>query len=83
MTNMQEAIAVDHLNFSYGGPQILTDLCLHLPKGSLCLLIGSNGAGKSTLLRILAGKRMAKGSVYVMGRDAYQDTPPVLKSDAS
>jgi CCR4-NOT complex subunit CAF16 len=74
----QESVAVDNLNFSYGGPAILKDLNLHLPMGSRCLLVGSNGAGKSTLLRILAGKRMAKGSAFVLGHHVYEDTPQVI-----
>lgn len=71
------SIDVRELNFSYGGPLILKDLKLKLGYGSRCLLVGSNGAGKSTLLRILAGKRLVKSDVLVMGRRAYEDTPEV------
>eukprot|EP00158_Paraphelidium_tribonemae_P006422 Partr_v1_DN27811_c1_g1_i1_m23135 putative (ABC) transporter len=68
------AISVKNLSFSYGGPQILSDLTLELPYGSRCLLVGCNGVGKSSLLRILAGKRMVKVPVSVLGRDAYTQT---------
>ncbi|KAF0492451.1 P-loop containing nucleoside triphosphate hydrolase protein [Gigaspora margarita] len=69
------AIDVPSLNFSYGGPPILTNLRLQLKKGSRCLLVGANGAGKSTLLTILAGKRMVRGKVSVFGKDAFKDAP--------
>ncbi|KAI3659016.1 hypothetical protein MP638_006880 [Amoeboaphelidium occidentale] len=90
------AVDVEGLNFDYGGDKILTNLKLQLPRGCRCLLIGANGAGKTTLLRILAGKRLVKGKVMVLGRDAYRDTPqsitylgpewaanPVVRTDVS
>jgi ABC-type Mn2+/Zn2+ transport system ATPase subunit len=39
------AVHVQNLAFSYGGPPILHDVSLSLPMGSRTLLIGSNGAG--------------------------------------
>ncbi|KAJ2960487.1 hypothetical protein NQZ79_g4092 [Umbelopsis isabellina] len=69
------AIQVDNLTFGYGGPDILRDLSLRLPRGSRCLLVGANGAGKTTLLRILAGKRMTPGVVKILGLNAFVDAP--------
>ncbi|CAG8718408.1 33676_t:CDS:2, partial [Racocetra persica] len=69
------AIDIHNLNFSFGGPPILTNLHLQLKKGSRCLLVGANGAGKSTLLTILAGKRMVRDKVSVFGKDAFKDAP--------
>lgn len=34
----------------------LSDVCLHIPKGSFFALLGPNGAGKTTLLRLLCGR---------------------------
>ena len=92
----QLAISVDNLQFSYGGPAVLKDLSLQLPSGSRCILVGCNGVGKSSLLRILAGKRMVKSPVLVLGQDAYHRTPagitylgpdwasnPVVRTDVS
>ncbi|KAJ3123626.1 CCR4-NOT regulatory complex component [Nowakowskiella sp. JEL0407] len=70
-------VEVHELNFDFGGPPILTNLELSLPLGCRCLLVGPNGAGKSTLLRILAGKRLVKGNVNVLGRNVFYDSPPV------
>jgi CCR4-NOT complex subunit CAF16 len=87
-------VQVDNLTFGYGGPAILKDLNLRLPRGARCLLVGANGAGKTTLLRILAGKRMIPGVVKVLGVNAFLDAPkgvtylgtewaanPVVRSD--
>lgn len=53
----------------------LRDVCLDVPRGARCLLVGSNGSGKSTLLNILGGKHMiSEGDVRVLGRKAFEDT---------
>ncbi|KAH8555784.1 P-loop containing nucleoside triphosphate hydrolase protein [Umbelopsis sp. PMI_123] len=88
------AVQVDSLTFGYGGPDILKNLNLRLPRGARCLLVGANGAGKTTLLRILAGKRMTPGVVNILGVNAFIDSPkgvtylgtewagnPVVRSD--
>ncbi|KAI9139137.1 P-loop containing nucleoside triphosphate hydrolase protein [Paraphysoderma sedebokerense] len=71
----QPAISVQDLSFSYGGPSILSNVNLELPRGCRCLLVGANGAGKTTLLRILAGKRLVKDKVLILGKHAYFETP--------
>ncbi|KAL0095788.1 P-loop containing nucleoside triphosphate hydrolase protein [Phycomyces blakesleeanus] len=75
MSSNQESVAVNKLNYGYGGPLILKDLSLHLTAGSRCILVGANGTGKTTLLRILAGKRMVEGDVRVLGKSAFIDGP--------
>ncbi|KAJ9048841.1 CCR4-NOT regulatory complex component [Entomophthora muscae] len=69
------AIQVMKLDFDFGGPKILSDVSINVPKGARCLLVGANGAGKSTLLRVLAGKRMIKGDAFVLGKRAFLDRP--------
>ncbi|KAI9209675.1 P-loop containing nucleoside triphosphate hydrolase protein [Polychytrium aggregatum] len=65
------AVQVTHLDFGYGGPQILRDVNLSLERGSRCLLIGANGAGKSTLLKVLSGKRLTKGNIKALGKNPF------------
>ncbi|KAH6568681.1 hypothetical protein BASA60_008546 [Batrachochytrium salamandrivorans] len=67
------AIDISNLDFDFGGPRILSNINLHLPKGSRTLLVGANGAGKSTLLRLLAGKNLTRGDVRVLGKCAFTD----------
>lgn len=43
------------LTLSYGARRILSDLCFHLKKGEIVLLLGDNGAGKTSLLNLISG----------------------------
>ena len=48
-------LSVDRVSFSYPWTerQVLTDISLELPAGSVVALVGENGAGKSTLVHLL------------------------------
>ena len=65
------AIAIDRLQFSYGGgPRVLDIPSLVIDRGSRVFLHGPSGCGKTTLLGILAGVlHTAGGSVRVLDRD--------------
>ncbi|MFF7155100.1 ATP-binding cassette domain-containing protein [Streptomyces sp. NPDC008139] len=41
--------------YGLGGPWVLRDVTLDLPRGGLVRIEGANGTGKTTLLRLLAG----------------------------
>jgi branched-chain amino acid transport system ATP-binding protein len=63
-------LRVEGLNAGYGEVQILWDLALDIPGGSITALIGSNGVGKTTFLRTLAGDlRPYSGRVLYEDRD--------------
>jgi CCR4-NOT complex subunit CAF16 len=72
----QPSVVLDHVHFRYvDTPGGVSDIHLTLEKGARVLLIGHNGSGKSTLLSLVGGRRMAaKGTVTVLGSDAFQDT---------
>ena len=54
---------------------ILQDVVLHVPEGSVVGLIGRNGAGKTTLMRTVMGFLTAeKGSIYFQGKSLTQLT---------
>ena len=59
------------VSFAYagGGPEVVSDVSLEVPRGSLAAVIGANGSGKSTLVRLLAGLLApARGEVFFAGR---------------
>ena len=68
------AIELNNLTFSFGREPILEDITLNLNHGSFTLLVGQNGAGKSTLLRLIAGRRMVKSGLLVLGGNPFTET---------
>ena len=48
-------LTAQNLNFHYDSHQVLHNINVELPNGSITGLIGPNGAGKSTLMRCMAG----------------------------
>ena len=52
------------------GPDVLTDVTMAVPTGSLYAVLGPNGSGKSTLMRVLMGiLRPIQGSARIAGRE--------------
>ena len=45
--------AAEHVTFSYGGEDILSDVSVTFPEGSVVGVVGRSGSGKSTLLKLL------------------------------
>ena len=53
----------------------LAGVCMELPVGARCMLVGANGAGKTTLMSVLGGKhKVDEQAVRVLGRAAFEDT---------
>jgi len=52
----KDRIVFEHVDFSYepGGPQVLQDICMEIPVGSVVALVGETGTGKTTLANLLA-----------------------------
>ncbi len=48
-------LRVSGLYAGYGGGDVLQDVDLEVPAGSVCCIVGPNGAGKSTVLRAVSG----------------------------
>jgi cell division transport system ATP-binding protein len=64
-------IKLNNVSKCYPGEQnALSDISLHLPKGSLTFLTGHSGAGKSTLLKMIALlERPSSGQVLIGGQN--------------
>jgi len=62
------ALAVRGVSKSFGAADVLVDLDLEVPDGSVLALLGPSGCGKTTLLRIVAGlERPDTGVVEIAG----------------
>ncbi len=67
-------LKIDQLQKSFGNKQILNNLCLEIPEGTIFGLVGINGAGKSTLLRCIAGVyEPEQGCILFNDSDTYED----------
>ncbi len=54
----------------YGDVEVVSDLDLTLPDGTLTVLVGPSGCGKTTTLRMLAGlESVTAGSIHIGPRD--------------
>jgi subfamily B ATP-binding cassette protein MsbA len=47
------AVCFDHVCFSYGDKEVLTDIQLTVPAGRMVALVGASGSGKTTLSNLL------------------------------
>ena len=78
---MMNAIELSHIRKSFGGFAI-QDLCLTVPSGTICGLVGENGAGKSTTIRLLMGAlRPDGGTAKVLGTDVSSPEFQDVKED--
>ena len=65
------AIEVRDLHVVRGGNEVLRDVSLCVPRGSVTGLLGPSGCGKSTLMRAIVGVQVvAGGTVTVLGEAA-------------
>ena len=77
---MQNAISVEHLNYSYPGVDdtpgvaVFVDMNLTVEEGSFVAVLGGNGCGKSTLAKHFNAILLpCGGKVYVCGMDTANE----------
>lgn len=64
------SVDISNLSFSYGPREILHDISISIPDGTLVNVLGPNGAGKSTLFRCILGLNPHySGKILVNGKD--------------
>ncbi|MGI6588454.1 MAG: ABC transporter ATP-binding protein [Peptococcia bacterium] len=72
-------IEITNLQKSFNKFKVLTDLNIHVRKGSVYGLLGPNGAGKTTLIKHLTGiYRPDAGTITINGQPVYEN--PTIKS---
>src|SRR5947199_10276774 len=65
---MPPLLEVDNVTSGYGKVEILHDLTLGVPEGTVVALLGPNGAGKTTTLKVISGTLPVwKGQVHYDG----------------
>src|SRR5690606_26453272 len=65
---LSDAIELRSVSFAYGDVQVLDDLSIRIPAGSITALIGESGSGKTTILDLVTGlQRPTSGEVYIDG----------------
>lgn len=70
LKEFQHSISIKDLFFSYDQQEILHDINLIVPKGSIVALVGASGAGKSTLMDLLPRfYDPSEGSISIDGVD--------------
>ncbi|WP_288503717.1 ATP-binding cassette domain-containing protein, partial [uncultured Weissella sp.] len=52
---MSNTLLIENLSVRYHSQQILHDVSINIPTGSIFGLLGDNGAGKTTLLKTILG----------------------------
>jgi ABC-2 type transport system ATP-binding protein len=74
-------IETKQLHFAFGaGQQILHNLNLQVPAGSIYGFLGPNGAGKTTTLRLLLGLlKKQQGTITLFGKDLQQHRMEILR----
>lgn len=69
-------IAAEHISFSYHqGTEILHDVSLRIPAGSMTALVGPSGSGKSTLAKLIAGFWDVSGGKITLGGVDEREIP--------
>ncbi|MCP1224443.1 methionine ABC transporter ATP-binding protein [Sebaldella sp. S0638] len=65
-------IKIENINKSFDHKNVLANVSLEIPKGSIYGIIGYSGAGKSTLVRIInALEKPDSGKVFIDNTDLY------------
>lgn len=73
-------IALRKVAKRFGNRQVLREIDLLVPQGSVFAFLGNNGAGKSTTIRLITGLLQADaGEVYVLNRDVRRQRIDILR----
>ena len=78
---MTSALSIEGVSAGYGRIEVLRDLSLEVPTGSVVALLGPNGVGKTTALRAVAGLlQVSRGTIRLDGRRIDHRRPSAIAS---
>ncbi|MBR1951990.1 MAG: ABC transporter ATP-binding protein [Lentisphaeria bacterium] len=70
LESFTQGIELENVSFRYGDKQILKDINLSIPRGSMVAVVGETGSGKSTIANLIARFYDAtSGSIRIDGVD--------------
>jgi ATP-binding cassette subfamily F protein uup len=67
-------VEAKHVCKGYGGPALIDDLSLRIPRGARIGIVGPNGAGKTTLLNLLMGTLAPDSGTIRLGHNLQMVT---------
>ena len=83
---VEYAIVIDEVDFSYGDNKVLHNVSLQVPKNEVTAFIGPSGCVKSTLLRslnrmndLIDNAKITNGSIQINGVDIYDKSVDVIE----
>ncbi len=65
----KRGIFVENLSFAYDGEQVLSDINLEVPRGSMVAVVGPSGSGKSTLIDLVMGFYKSQNGKIIVDED--------------
>lgn len=75
----EASIRFDHVSFSYGAREVISDISFDLPAGRCLALVGPSGSGKSTVARLIGRfQDPAAGTIRIGGQDLCEIDPEAL-----
>ena len=80
MTTMNNVIETNNLHLQLGKKQILSNVNLKVPQGSIYSFLGPNGAGKTSCIKMLTNLiQPQKKEVFLLGKDITQHRIQIMK----
>lgn len=77
-------VQVENLSYHFGKQQVLNNISLFIPNGSIYGFLGPNGAGKTTTLRLILGLlKKQTGIIRVFGNDFTSHRISILENTGS
>lgn len=65
-------LEVNDVSVGYGGVNVLRNVSVTIPAGSIVSLLGANGAGKTTLLRVVSGLMQPESGGIVFRNENFR-----------
>ncbi|WP_227104115.1 ABC transporter ATP-binding protein [Chromobacterium rhizoryzae] len=77
------SVQLRHVGKRYGdGPEVMSDIQLHIDDGEFVVFVGPSGCGKSTLLRMIAGLEEISDGELEIGGERMNEVPAAKRGIA-